>query len=93
MAIGDVLSTFHSEVQKADAKTFTRWRVTFGPWELTIERAFVMGHPGPGFGMVSHQGGAKFMLIGAALCRMRIRITARMMIAEAEVYALEDDEA
>jgi hypothetical protein len=40
-------------------------KAKFGPWDLTIERAFVFGHPGPGFGMVIHQGGAKFLLIGA----------------------------
>jgi hypothetical protein len=124
-------------------------KVTFGPWRLTIERSFVFGHPGPGFGMVIHQGGAKFMLIGAgfqvtfkhesapfsgilrfdekevqedgslktlrmlngdetrsgAFCIMPnedpdyggfpicVTIPARTMIAEAEVYALEDDEA
>jgi hypothetical protein len=123
--------------------------VTFGPWKLTIERSFVFGHPGPGFGMIIHQSGAKFMLIGAgsqvtfkhesapltgilrfdekevqedgslktlrmlngeetrsgAFCIMPnevpnygglticVTIPARTMIAEAEVYALEDDEA
>ncbi|KAK5136541.1 hypothetical protein LTR08_002885 [Meristemomyces frigidus] len=36
----------------------------FGPWNLTIERSFVFGKAGPGWGMVIHQGGAKFMLIG-----------------------------
>jgi beta-galactosidase GanA len=29
-------------------------KVTFGPWRLTIERSFVFGHAGPGFGMIVH---------------------------------------
>ncbi|RDW57481.1 hypothetical protein BP6252_13741 [Coleophoma cylindrospora] len=37
---------------------------TFGKWILKIERSFVFGKPGPGFGMVIHQGGARFLLIG-----------------------------
>ena len=36
----------------------------FGPWKLLIERSFVFGHPGPGSGMVIHQGEARFLLIG-----------------------------
>jgi hypothetical protein len=40
-------------------------KAKFGSWDLTIERSFVFGHPGPGFGMVLHQGGAGFLLIGA----------------------------
>jgi hypothetical protein len=123
-------------------------KAKFGPWDLTIERAFVFGHPGPGFGMVIHQGGAKFLLIGAgfqvrfthetapftgilrfeekevredgaletlrmlngdetrsgAVCVMPneepdyggfpicVTIPARTMVAEAEVYALEDED-
>lgn len=124
-------------------------KAKFGPWTLTIQRSFVFGHPGPGFGMVIHKGGARFVLIGAgfqvtfrhesasftgilrfdekeaqedgslrtlrmlngdetrsgASCVMPnespdygnfpicITIPARTMIAEAEVYAVEDDEA
>jgi hypothetical protein len=132
-----------------DAKdTSLAQNVKFGPWNLTIERSFVFGHPSPGFGMVIHRGGAKFMLIGAgfqvtfkhesapftgilhfdekeaqedgslktlrmlngdetrsgAFCIMpsadpdyggfpiSVTIPARTMIAEAEAYALEDDE-
>lgn len=121
-------------------------KVKFGPWDLTIERSFVFGHPGPGFGMVIHRGGARFLLVGAgfqvrfehetgaftgilrfeekeargdgletlrmlngdetrsgAFCIMPneepdyggfpicVTIPARTMLAEAEVYALEDE--
>lgn len=40
-------------------------KATFGEWDLTIERSFVFGHPSPGFGMVIHKGGSKFLFIGA----------------------------
>ncbi|KAJ5103766.1 hypothetical protein N7532_004295 [Penicillium argentinense] len=33
-------------------------------YEITIERCFVFGRPGPGAGMVIHLGGPKFLLIG-----------------------------
>ena len=33
-------------------------------FEITIERCFVFGKPGPGSGMVIHLGGGKFLLIG-----------------------------
>ncbi|USP73027.1 glycoside hydrolase family 35 protein [Curvularia clavata] len=39
-------------------------RQRFGEWDITIERAFVFGKPGPGSGMVIHRGGARFLLIG-----------------------------
>ena len=40
------------------------WVVTFGDLELTIERAFVFGTPGPGSGMVIWKGGMTFLLLG-----------------------------
>jgi hypothetical protein len=36
----------------------------FGEFEVTINRSFVFGKPGPGAGMLIHLGGAKFLLIG-----------------------------
>lgn len=33
-------------------------------YDITIERCFVFGKPGPGAGMVIHLGGPKFLLIG-----------------------------
>ncbi|KAF7523491.1 hypothetical protein G7054_g11744 [Neopestalotiopsis clavispora] len=36
----------------------------WGGYEITIERAFVFGRPGPAAGMVIHQGGPNFLLIG-----------------------------
>ncbi|EXJ78446.1 hypothetical protein A1O1_08846 [Capronia coronata CBS 617.96] len=37
----------------------------FGDWVVRVERSFVFGRPGPGFGMIIHQGGARFLLIGS----------------------------
>ncbi|KAI7162486.1 beta-galactosidase [Hortaea werneckii] len=39
-------------------------RTSFGDWDLLIERAFVFGTPGPGFGMVIHLQQDEFLLIG-----------------------------
>ncbi|KAH7134144.1 glycoside hydrolase superfamily [Dactylonectria macrodidyma] len=39
-------------------------RRTWGDFEITIERCFVFGKPGPGAGMVIYRGGGKFLLIG-----------------------------
>ncbi|KLU87966.1 hypothetical protein MAPG_06956 [Magnaporthiopsis poae ATCC 64411] len=36
----------------------------WGGYEVTIERCFVFGRPGDGAGMVVHQGGGRFLLIG-----------------------------
>ncbi|KAE8150343.1 glycoside hydrolase superfamily [Aspergillus avenaceus] len=38
--------------------------VSYGGYEVTIERCFVFGKPGTGSGMVIHQGDGKFLLIG-----------------------------
>lgn len=38
--------------------------VVFGMWKLEIERSFVFGKAGPGFGMVIHLEAARFLLIG-----------------------------
>jgi hypothetical protein len=46
---------------KDTSKPITR---CFGEWEITVERCFVFGNPGPGSGMVIHQGAGRFLLIG-----------------------------
>ncbi|KAF2820098.1 glycoside hydrolase [Ophiobolus disseminans] len=40
------------------------WTKTMGDFDITIERAFVFGKPGPGAGMVIHQGDGKFLCAG-----------------------------
>lgn len=37
---------------------------TWGDFDITIQRCFVFGKPGPGAGMVIHRGGGTFLLIG-----------------------------
>ncbi|KAH8760438.1 glycoside hydrolase superfamily [Diaporthe sp. PMI_573] len=39
-------------------------RKTWGDFEITIDRCFVFGKPGPGAGMVLNRGGGTFLLIG-----------------------------
>lgn len=40
------------------------WTKKMGGFEVIIERAFVFGKPGPGAGMVIHQGDGKFLCAG-----------------------------
>lgn len=44
-----------------------QWKMTFQDvqMEVTVERSFVFGKPASGYGIVLHQGGGKFLLIGA----------------------------
>ncbi|KAI1008319.1 hypothetical protein LB504_002085 [Fusarium proliferatum] len=39
-------------------------RRSWGDFDITIDRCFVFGEPGPGAGMVVHRGHGKFLLIG-----------------------------
>lgn len=48
------------DVQAPDKPIVRRW----GRYELTIERCFVFGRPGPAAGMVIHRGEGRFLLIG-----------------------------
>lgn len=41
-----------------------RVKQTWGDFEITIDRCFVFGKPGPGAGMVINRGHGKFLLIG-----------------------------
>jgi beta-galactosidase GanA len=47
-----------------EVKEERSWIRSFGEFEVTVDRAFVFGKPGPGAGMVIHQGNGKFLLIG-----------------------------
>lgn len=47
------------------SKPADQWRKTFGDMEVIIDRSFVFGKPGPGYGIVIHQGEGKFLLIGS----------------------------
>lgn len=45
-------------------QTANKYCVEMGDWKLQIERSFVFGQPGPGFGMVIRLSQAKFLLVG-----------------------------
>lgn len=49
------------EGQKTKEKAWTK---TIAGFEVIVERAFVFGKPGPGAGMVIHQGDGKFLCAG-----------------------------
>ncbi|KAB8074896.1 glycoside hydrolase superfamily [Aspergillus leporis] len=56
---------FHFDELAADGSDPSKPVVhRYGEFEVTIERCFVFGKPGPGSGMVIHLGGGKFLLIG-----------------------------
>ncbi|KAH7129971.1 glycoside hydrolase superfamily [Dactylonectria estremocensis] len=41
-----------------------KWTKVIAGYEVTVTRSFVFGKPGPGYGMVIHQGNSRFLLIG-----------------------------
>ena len=41
-----------------------KWTKVIGDYEVIVERCFVFGKPGPGAGMVIHQGSGKFLCVG-----------------------------
>jgi Domain of unknown function (DUF5597)/Beta-galactosidase len=41
------------------------WTKQIGEFEVIVERSFVFGRPGPGYGMVIHRGNSEFLVIGA----------------------------
>ncbi|KPI41699.1 uncharacterized protein AB675_9357 [Cyphellophora attinorum] len=59
----DMFGFFFDELK--DGKPPGQWRKTFGDMEVIVDRSFVFGRPGPGYGIVIHQGEGKFLLIGS----------------------------
>lgn len=59
----DMFGFYFDELK--DGKPPGSWRKTFGDMEVIINRSFVFGKPGPGYGIVIHQGNGKFLLIGS----------------------------
>jgi hypothetical protein len=61
---GSIVGFFFDELS-ADGSDPTPPTVAhFGDYEVKIERTFVFGKAGPGAGIIIHQGGEKFLLIG-----------------------------
>ncbi|KAH7150310.1 glycoside hydrolase superfamily [Dactylonectria estremocensis] len=61
-SIGFCFDEFSDDASAKDSSPVIRR--TWGDFEITIERCFVFGKPGPGAGMVIDRGGGKFLLIG-----------------------------
>lgn len=58
----DIMGFFYDDF--VANKPESPWVRSFGDFELTVERAFVFGKPGPGCGIIIHQGNGKFLLMG-----------------------------
>ncbi|KAH7405637.1 glycoside hydrolase superfamily, partial [Phaeosphaeria sp. MPI-PUGE-AT-0046c] len=61
---GEMLGFFFDEFDATRKDKERSWTKVMGGFEVIIERAFVFGTPGPGAGMVIHQGEGKFLCIG-----------------------------
>jgi len=59
----DIMGFFFDEVDD-EKKGKEQWMRQFGEFEVTVNRAFVFGKPGPGAGILIHQGSGKFLMIG-----------------------------
>lgn len=59
-----IVGFFFDEIDAKALSTPDTIEVQLGEWNLSIERSFVFGKPGPGFGMVIHLGAARFLLVG-----------------------------
>jgi hypothetical protein len=60
----DMLGFFFDEYVDGLKISEKPWTKKMGDFEVIIERAFVFGKPGPGAGMVIHQGDGKFLCAG-----------------------------
>ncbi|PVH97747.1 glycoside hydrolase family 35 protein [Periconia macrospinosa] len=60
----DMLGFFFDDFIPGQKIKEKSWTKTMGGFEVIIERAFVFGKPGPGAGMVIHQGEGKFLCVG-----------------------------
>jgi hypothetical protein len=55
---------YFDEIPEDGKDTSPSTVVRFGDFQVTVNRCFVFGKPGPGAGMVIHTGPGKFLLIG-----------------------------
>jgi hypothetical protein len=60
----DMFGFFFDEVDTPSTAPET-WTKTFDEFEVLIDRSFVFGKPGPGYGIVIHQGEGRFLLVGS----------------------------
>ena len=55
---------FFDEVIENQDITKATWKKNMGGFKVIVDRAFVLGKPGPGAGLVIHQGDGKFLCVG-----------------------------
>lgn len=60
----DMLGFYFDDFLESQRMNEKPWEKTMGDFHVKIERAFVFGKPGPGAGMVIHQGDGKFLCAG-----------------------------
>ncbi|EMT74321.1 glycoside hydrolase superfamily [Fusarium oxysporum II5] len=68
---------------------------SWGDFDITIDRCFVFGKPGPGAGMVIHRGPGKFLLIGWGFhvsAKTSLKNTTFTGILKFEEKAVDDEE-
>ncbi|KAH7186385.1 glycoside hydrolase superfamily [Fusarium oxysporum] len=68
---------------------------SWGDFDITIDRCFVFGKPGPGAGMVIHRGDGKFLLIGWGFhvsAKTSLKNTTFTGILKFEEKAVDDEE-
>jgi beta-galactosidase GanA len=60
----DMLGFYFDDLVETEKIKEKPWTKTMGNYEVIINRAFVFGKPGPGGGMIVHQGEGKFLCAG-----------------------------
>lgn len=60
----DLLGFFFDDFVEGQKIKEKPWTKVMGDFEVIVERAFVFGKPGPGAGMIIHQGEGKFLCVG-----------------------------
>jgi len=60
----DMLGFFFDDFVEGQKFKEKSWTKQMGGFQVAIERAFVFGKPGPGAGMVIHQGDGRFLCVG-----------------------------
>jgi hypothetical protein len=60
----DMFGFYFDEYEESLKEQEKPWTKTLGAFHVSITRAFVFGTPGPGAGMIIHQGEGKFLCAG-----------------------------
>jgi hypothetical protein len=60
----DIMGFYFDDFVEGHRRNEQPWKKTMGGFDITIKRAFVFGKPGPGAGMIIHQGNGKYLCAG-----------------------------